>query len=245
MAGRRVQESLRHERLGVHHRRCRARSRVRAARQPDLRFLRRRSSRQQPLRQLARRAGCNHRQGDVVPAAGAPRSVGLRSGGASRADRGAPRRAGHPGRRPDHEDGDALHVQPGHRRAAVRHGRAPGAADSRPRGVHRENAAVHDQAAAAGAVEIRSREGLLHADPRARRLLQGRLGEARDVRRRAVRADAAERQRRHVPQHARRRRLRRRRTTRSSAWSSSTCRTSAWSGAWSSGRIPTPAKPPT
>ena len=79
-----------------------------------------------------------------------------------------------------------------------------------PGRVHGENAAVHDQAAAAGAVEVRSREGLLHADARARRLLQGRLGEARDVRRRPVRADAAERQRRDVPQHARRRRLRRR-----------------------------------
>ena len=100
-------------------------------------FLRRRSSRQQSLWQLARRAGCGDRQGEVVPAARAPRSVGLRSGGAADAHRRAPRRPGDSRRRADHEDGDALHVQPGDRRTAVRHGGAAGAADGRPRRVHR------------------------------------------------------------------------------------------------------------
>ena len=107
------------------------------------------------------------------------------------AHRGAPRRPDHSGRRADHEDGHALHVQSRDRRADLRHGGAPGAADRRPRRMDREDAAVSDQARAAGADEVRSGEGLLHADPRTRRLVQEPLGQEPDDRLRPVCADAA------------------------------------------------------
>ena len=83
---RQLEEPIGHQRLVVLHRRHRARHRLRADGLADLRLLRRRSQRREPVRQFRRRARREHRHAEMVPAARAPRSVGLRRAG--RADAG-------------------------------------------------------------------------------------------------------------------------------------------------------------
>ncbi len=150
LACRRLEESLGDEHVGLLHRRREARHRLCAARFADLGFLRRRSRGRRPVRELAGSARCAHGEEEMAPAAGASRPLGLRSGGAAGAVRYPSRRAGDSGGRADHQDGPAVRLRPGDRRARVRHGGARRAADSSAGRGDVEDAAVSGEAAAAG-----------------------------------------------------------------------------------------------
>ena len=166
---RELEEPIRHERLVVLHHRHRARHRLRADRRADVRLLRRRSQGREPVRQLHRRARRDDRHAEVAPAARAPRPLGLRRAGRADARR---RQAQRPhdsrGRRHD-EDGAGVHLRSRHRRADLRRRRTAGAAEHRAGRSDLADAAVSAEAGAAGAQHVRSGEGLLHADARARR----------------------------------------------------------------------------
>ena len=118
---------------------------------------------------------------EVAPAARASRSVGLRHAGRADARRRQAQRPHDSRGRRDDEDGPGVHLRSRHRRADLRHRRAAGAAEQRAGRGHLADAAVSREAGAAGAQHVRSGEGLLRADARARRLLQGAVGHQRDV----------------------------------------------------------------
>ncbi len=79
--------------------------------------------------ELTPRARCEHRKAEVVPAARAPRHLGLGSASRPDADRGHEERPADTGRRADDQDEHAVHLRSPQRRAGVRDGRASGAAD--------------------------------------------------------------------------------------------------------------------
>jgi hypothetical protein len=120
------------------------------------------------------------------------------------------KRPNHPGRRADHQNGPALHLQPPHRRTRLRHG---GAADSplrHPRRGFREDAALPRQAPAALPPRLH-RKRHLRPLTRPRQILPRALhGQPHEDRRRALRAAGPGRQRSLLPVHARRRQLGRR-----------------------------------
>ena len=145
---------------------------------PDLGFLRRRSPRRQPLRQQRRRARCRHRRAEMVPPAGAPRSVGLGPAGAAGPDRGRAQRPPHTSRRPDDEDEPGVRLRPRHRRADLRPRGASGAAERGAWGGRLADAAVSSSPRAAVANVVRPGARHVQPDARARRLLPRSLGEA-------------------------------------------------------------------
>ena len=188
----RLEEPVGHQRLGLLHDRCEARDRVRAARFADLRFLRRGSRGRRAVRQFAGGARCADRRDEMVPATGASRPVGLRSGGAAGPVRHSPRRARDSGRRADHQDGSAVRVRPRDGRAGIRHRRAARAANGGARRGDVEDAAVSGEASAAGEEYVpHGRDVRPVARPRT--LLQGIVRSKSDEDRRAVHAAAARR----------------------------------------------------
>ena len=145
----------------------------------------------------------------MASTARAPRSLGLGSAGGAGADRGHARRPDDSGGRADDEDEPVVHLQSCDRRTAVRHGGAAGATEQRARRGRLADAAVSGQAGAARKDGVRSGDGHVLADARARGVLPRSLGQEPHVRRSDVHPVAAGRHDGDVPEHARRRQLER------------------------------------
>ena len=167
-----------------------AASRVRADRQRQPGLLRRRSTRRRQVGELDRRAAIADRRARVGLSARPPRSLGLRRAGGADACRREAERPHGSRRRADHQDGSAVHLRSRDGAADLRHGRASRAAEHSSRRIELADATLSTQARSAGAQHLRSRQGLLHADAGACRVLQGALGRQRDVHQGPVHAPA-------------------------------------------------------
>ncbi len=104
---------------------------------------------EEPVRQLDRRARHQHGRLEVVPAARAPRPLGLRHARGASLVRCDAQRPDDPRRRRDHEDVRSVHLRSRDRRADLRNGRTSRPAQRCPGRSHLADATVPGQAGTA------------------------------------------------------------------------------------------------